>query len=61
MRDHGVGPDYVRSIVAAGLRDLAPDELVRLRENGVSGEFARRAAAGGRLSADELIRLRTGG
>lgn len=60
LRDHGVTPDYVAGLRAAGY-GFGPDELVRLRDHGVSGDFVRRAAGGGRLSADELIRLRLGG
>jgi hypothetical protein len=61
MRDHGVSADYVAGLREAGYAHFGPAELVRLRDNGVSSDFARRAGAGGRLSVDELIRLRNGG
>jgi hypothetical protein len=61
LRDHGVSADYVAGLREAGYAHFGPVELVRLRDNGVSGEFVRRVGGGGRLTADELIRLRTGG
>lgn len=61
MRDHGVSADFLAELVALGYGDLTPDEIVRLRSHGVGADFIRRANAGGRRSAEELVRLRIGG
>lgn len=61
MRNHGVSADYLSELVSLGYSGLTPDEIVRLREHGIDGAFIRRANAGGRRSAEELVRLRTGG
>ncbi|HZF94527.1 MAG TPA: hypothetical protein VEZ20_06595 [Allosphingosinicella sp.] len=61
MRDHGVGADYLTELKTLGYGDLTPAEIVRLRSHGVSTDFIRRANAGGRRSAEELVRLRSSG
>jgi hypothetical protein len=66
-RDHGVTGHFASEFAQRGYRGLPMETLVRLRDHGVTASFADRAnaeaaGAGGRLSPEELIRLRdTGG
>ena len=62
MRDHGLSAGFVGELRDVGYGDLSPDEMIRLRDNGVSIASIRRAnAQGGRYSPDELIRMRNEG
>jgi len=61
MRDHGVMPDLIRDLRTLGYTDLSAGDIVRLRDHGVTGDFIRDVNRGGRRSAEELVRLRTGG
>jgi hypothetical protein len=55
-------PGWLAEIQAAGYRDLTVEQLVRLREHGVTGEYIRQIrAAGQELSVDGLLRFREHG
>jgi len=59
VAEHGIGPEYVRALAAAGYHIATIDGLVRMRDHGVSPEsIAEFKAAGyGNLSADDFVAL----
>jgi hypothetical protein len=59
MRDHGVGPEFAREVGQAGFGKVSVDDLVRLRDHGVSAAFLKTHKDG--RSIDEIIRLRDRG
>ncbi|HEY3950538.1 hypothetical protein [Phenylobacterium sp.] len=62
MRDHGVSGGFVGELRALGYDRLSVDEIIKLRDRGVSSSFIRTAnQTSGKLSPDELIRLRESG
>jgi hypothetical protein len=61
LKNHGVGPRYVRDMLSAGLGVPSVAELIRLRDHGVAPEFAASMAASGLvndLDFGTVIRLR---
>jgi beta-lactamase regulating signal transducer with metallopeptidase domain len=55
-------PGWLAEIQAAGYRNLTVDQLIRLKEHGVTGEYIRQIrAAGQELSVDDLVRFREHG
>jgi hypothetical protein len=55
-------PGWLAEIQAAGYRNLTVDQLIRLKEHGVTGEYIRQIRATGQeLSADDLVRFREHG
>jgi len=62
MRDHGVTPEFVVALRAAGYR-FDPDEIVRMRDHGVSGAYVGelRQLGYADIAAEEIVRLRTHG
>jgi beta-lactamase regulating signal transducer with metallopeptidase domain len=55
-------PGWLAEIQATGYRNLTVDQLIRLKEHGVTGEYIRQIrAAGQELSADDLVRFREHG
>jgi hypothetical protein len=62
LADHGVSRKYVDALVAAGLKNLSADDLVKASDQGISPDFIAGARkAFGSLSLDQLIRLRDHG
>ena len=43
-RDHGVGPEYVRQIAAAGYQRPSLTQLIALRDHGITPQYARKKA-----------------
>jgi beta-lactamase regulating signal transducer with metallopeptidase domain len=62
-RDHGVTPQYVQELKAVGYDRLSINDLVTLRDYGLTSDRIRAAntRAGTRLPVDLLKRLATGG
>jgi Zn-dependent protease with chaperone function len=61
LKTHGVTPEYVRGMQAAGLQPSA-DELAKLRVHGVTPEYVRGIQATGLTpSVEELAKLRVHG
>jgi beta-lactamase regulating signal transducer with metallopeptidase domain len=53
---------WLAEIQAAGYHNLAVDQLIRLKEHGVTGEYIRQIrAAGQELSANDVVRFREHG
>jgi len=58
MRDHGVTPDYLRTVREGGLGAIRADETITLRDHGVSREFVMEAHdLGYRFTPGELVEL----
>ena len=60
MRDHGVSPEYIRELKRLGYEGLSVDDLVALRDHGVTIARIRDAnkRAGTRLPLDLLRSMR---
>jgi beta-lactamase regulating signal transducer with metallopeptidase domain len=55
-------PGWLEGIQAEGFRNLSVDQLIRLKENGVTADYIRQIrAAGLQPNSDELVRLRENG
>ena len=56
---HGISPDFVKQVRAAGLDDLTFDDVVQLGIHGVEPEFIRtmKESFGDELGFDDLIQL----
>jgi hypothetical protein len=61
LRDHGVQASFVGELRQLGYGNMRVDDIIRLRDMGVTAEFIRSANSAGRRSPEELVRLRTGG
>ena len=62
LHNNGVSSDYVRDFRSLGYESASANDLIRLRNNDVSPSFARRAVKlHGRLTTEELIKLRVNG
>jgi len=60
---HGVTPDYIRAIKAAGYSDLDSWELIELHDQGVDGDFIRSAVSQSHkpLTVPEILALHAHG
>jgi hypothetical protein len=63
LRQHGVTPDYVRSLSAEGLSELSSDDLLNAVSHGITPEYVRELKGLGYsgLDLDALMRLRSHG
>ncbi|HUP89078.1 MAG TPA: hypothetical protein VM100_07010 [Longimicrobiales bacterium] len=60
--NHGVTPEYVRALSAAGYKNLDSEELLRARDHGVTSEYiSEMRALGFKLALDDLVKTRDHG
>jgi hypothetical protein len=58
LADHGVGPSYIGTLTASGVRGISPHDAATLMDHGVSSQLISAATTYfGRTSADDLTRL----
>lgn len=63
LKQNGVSPSYIKSMLQAGFSGLTPRDLIDLHANGVPPEYARAAKASGvrDLKVQDVIHLRQNG
>jgi hypothetical protein len=63
--DSGVTGAYIAGLAQLGYPNLAPEDYIRLRDNGITLEFVQRIQSSGLIkghaTVDQLIRLRDAG